>query len=48
MSRTPGLRRNSVTLRIPPGAVSPFQELGLEIFTDASWRGRIYVDAVSW
>jgi hypothetical protein len=39
---------NAVTLQIPAGAVSPFQELGLEIFTDAKWTGPLYVDSVSW
>ena len=39
---------NTVTLQIPAGAVSPFQELGLEIFTEASWKGSLYVDSVSW
>jgi hypothetical protein len=39
---------NTVTLPVPAGAVSPFQELGLEIFTEASWKGSIYVDSVSW
>ncbi|WP_224366442.1 hypothetical protein [Hyalangium versicolor] len=39
---------NTITLQIPAGAVSPFQELGLEIFTDAQWTGPLYVDSVSW
>jgi hypothetical protein len=39
---------NTVTLPVPADAVSPFQELGLEIFTDAWWTGSLYVDAVSW
>jgi hypothetical protein len=39
---------NTLTLPVPTNAVSPFQELGLEIFTDASWTGSLYVDAVSW
>jgi hypothetical protein len=39
---------NTVTLQIPAGAVSPFHELGLEIFTDAPWTGPLYVDSVSW
>jgi hypothetical protein len=39
---------NTVTLPVPAGAVSPFQELGLEIFTEASWKGSLYVDSVSW
>ena len=39
---------NTVTLPVPAGAVSPFQELGLEIFTEGSWKGSLYVDSVSW
>lgn len=39
---------NTLTLQVPANAVSPFQELGLEIFTDAAWTGPLYVDAVSW
>jgi hypothetical protein len=39
---------NAVSLQVPAGAVSPFQELGLEIFTEASWKGSVYVDSVSW
>jgi hypothetical protein len=39
---------NTVTLQVPAGAVSPFHELGLEIFTEASWKGSLYVDSVSW
>jgi len=39
---------NTVTLPVPAGAVSPLHELGIELFTDATWAGTLYVDSVSW
>jgi hypothetical protein len=39
---------NTVTIQVPPGAVSPLHELGLELFTDATWTGTVHVDSVSW
>jgi hypothetical protein len=39
---------NTVSFQVPAGAVSPFHELGLEIFTEGSWKGSLYVDSVSW
>jgi hypothetical protein len=38
---------NTLTLPVPSGAVSPFAELGLELFTDGAWTGSLYVDSVS-
>ncbi|KFE63882.1 hypothetical protein [Hyalangium minutum] len=38
---------NTLTLPVPSNAVSPFAELGLEIFTGATWTGSLYVDSVS-
>jgi hypothetical protein len=39
---------NTLTVPVPAGAVSPLHELGVELFTDATWTGTIHVDSVSW
>ncbi|HEX8698862.1 MAG TPA: hypothetical protein VF815_08495 [Myxococcaceae bacterium] len=39
---------NTVTLPVPAGAVSPLHELGLELFTEATWTGTLHIDSVSW
>jgi hypothetical protein len=46
-SLTPGAW-NTLNVPVPAGAVSPLHELGVELFTDATWAGTIQVDSVSW
>lgn len=39
---------NTLTFTVPQNAVSPFQNLGLQINTSAGWTNTCYVDSVSW
>jgi hypothetical protein len=45
-SLSPG-QWNTILVSVPANA-APLQELGVEIGTNASWSGAVYVDAVSW
>lgn len=38
----------TITVQVPANAVTPLAELGVEISTNASFTGALYVDAVSW
>ena len=39
---------NTVALTVPPNAVGPFQNLGLQFATSAGWTNTCYIDSVSW
>jgi len=39
---------NTLTLTVPQSAVSPFQNLGLQIATSTGWTNTCYIDSVSW
>jgi hypothetical protein len=39
---------NTITVQTPSNAVTPLAELGVEVTTNATYTGAIYVDAVSW
>jgi hypothetical protein len=39
---------NTLTVQVPANAATPLAELGIEINTNASYTGSVYVDAVSW
>jgi hypothetical protein len=39
---------NTVALPVPPTAVAPFQNLGLQFTTSAGWTNTCYIDSVSW
>lgn len=39
---------NTISLQVPSNAAVPLAELGVEITTQASWSGALYVDAVNW
>jgi hypothetical protein len=39
---------NTITVTVPPTAITPLQELGIEFTTSAAWTGTCYVDSVSW
>ncbi|HSP80150.1 MAG TPA: hypothetical protein VLQ93_16585 [Myxococcaceae bacterium] len=39
---------NTLLVQVPPDAVLPLHQLGLQLFTDAAWSGPLYIDSVSW
>lgn len=39
---------NTITMTVPPKAVTPLQQLGVEFTTGAAWTGSCYIDSVSW
>ncbi|HVW24759.1 MAG TPA: hypothetical protein VHC69_05285 [Polyangiaceae bacterium] len=39
---------NTITVQAPSNAVTPFAELGVEVTTNATYSGAIYVDAIAW
>jgi len=39
---------NMLSLTVPPDAVAPFQNLGIEFNTSAGWTNTCYLDSVSW
>jgi hypothetical protein len=39
---------NTVALTVPPTAVAPFQNLGIQFTTSAGWTNTCYIDSVSW
>jgi hypothetical protein len=39
---------NTITLTVPPTAVTPLQQLGIEFTTGAAWSGTCYIDSVAW
>jgi aryl-phospho-beta-D-glucosidase BglC (GH1 family) len=39
---------NTLTLTVPPTAVTPLKMLGLKITTGAAWTGTVYVDSIDW
>jgi hypothetical protein len=39
---------NTVTLTVPPTAITPLNRLGLRFTTSAAWTGTVYVDSIDW
>jgi len=39
---------NTITLTMPPTAVTPLQQLGIRFTTSAAWSGTCYIDSVAW
>ena len=39
---------NTVSVTVPASATAPLSQLGLELFTSASWSGTVHVDSVAW
>jgi hypothetical protein len=39
---------NTITLTVPPTAVTPLQQLGIQFTTSAAWSGTCYIDSVAW
>src|SRR5471030_1680591 len=39
---------NTITVNVPPNAVTPLYALGVSFTTAGSWTGTCYVDAVGW
>jgi hypothetical protein len=39
---------NTITLTVPPTAVAPLQQLGIQFTTSAAWWGTCYIDSVAW
>ncbi|MFL5305655.1 MAG: hypothetical protein ACJ8F1_10590 [Polyangia bacterium] len=39
---------NTLTVTVPTNAVTPLDQLGVAITTDATWTGTLYIDSVSW
>ena len=39
---------NTITLTVPPAAVTPLQQLGIQFTTSAAWSGTCYIDSVAW
>ncbi len=39
---------NTITLAVPPTAVTPLQQLGIQFTTSAGWSGTCYIDSVNW
>jgi len=39
---------NDITVAYPGNAVSPSKALGIEIQTNGSWNGDIYIDSINW
>ena len=39
---------NTITLTVPPTAVTPLQNLGIEFTTGSAWSGICYIDSVTW
>ncbi|MBC8137179.1 MAG: glycoside hydrolase family 5 protein [Fibrella sp.] len=39
---------NNITVVVPPNAVTPLQQLGVQFSTSATWTGTCYIDSVSW
>ena len=39
---------NTVALTVPPTAMAPFQNLGIQFTTSAGWTNTCYIDSVSW
>ena len=39
---------NTLSLTVPPNAVSPFHNLGIQFNTSGGWTNTCYIDSVSW
>jgi len=39
---------NTLTLTVPPTAVAPLQNLGIQFMTSAGWTNTCYIDSVVW
>jgi aryl-phospho-beta-D-glucosidase BglC (GH1 family) len=39
---------NTITVTVPPTAVTPLQQLGIQFTTSAAWSGACYIDSVAW
>ena len=39
---------NTLSLTVPPNAVAPFHNLGIQFNTSAGWTNTCYIDSVSW
>ncbi|MGD0814873.1 MAG: cellulase family glycosylhydrolase [Verrucomicrobiota bacterium] len=39
---------NTITVTVPPTAVTPLQQLGIQFSTSAAWSGACYIDSVAW
>lgn len=39
---------NTITVNVPPNAVTPLASLGVQFTTSAAWTGTCYIDAVGW
>ncbi len=39
---------NTITVQLPSNAATPLAELGVEVTTNATYTGAMYLDAVSW
>ena len=39
---------NTINLTVPPTAVTPLQQLGIQFTTSAAWSGTCYIDSVAW
>ncbi|HEX4336896.1 MAG TPA: hypothetical protein VH062_13345 [Polyangiaceae bacterium] len=39
---------NTITVKVPTNAVTPLSSLGVEVTTNASYTGAMYIDSVGW
>ncbi|MBN8468414.1 hypothetical protein JYJ95_18010 [Corallococcus exiguus] len=39
---------NAITVKLPSGSTTPLYQLGVEFQTTGTWKGTVYLDAVSW
>jgi hypothetical protein len=39
---------NTLTIAVPPSAITPMKRFGLQISTGAAWTGTIYIDSINW
>ena len=39
---------NTITLTVPPTAVTPLQQVGIQFTTSGAWSGTCYLDSVAW
>ena len=39
---------NTITVTVPPTAVTPLQNLGVQFMTSAGWTNTCYIDSISW
>lgn len=38
----------AITVTVPPGAVTPLQQLGIQFATSSAWSGTCYIDSIAW